>query len=374
MIEVTPKMTVKTGLVYSFMFVVNHIIGIKSNKFFFEGVGGKYNDNARAVSEKLHAIHPEATIVWAIDKCNLNDSHIPNYIVKATNGLTRLYHRATSVGWISCIITSNIVYKSRQQRYVQCWHGDRPMKKILKDVCDMYIFETSHADAMTSGSTFYTGLIDSAFNFRGRVIESGCPRNDILLSVNHERYLAIKKDLCIDEEKKILLYAPTFRDSCISSQSENIDLSRVAALLEKNTSAKWVCLGRFHPAINKPSKFNSLGIIDVTSYYDMADLLLISDMIITDYSSSASDFSITGKPVFLYQPDRQTYVLKDRELYYDIDKSPFWVAKSQEDLEKLIIDKTELDSKENSKEIDEFYGTHESGHASEDVVNFLYSK
>jgi len=355
------------------MYLANHIFGVEEKKFYFEGMGGNYNDNARAVSEKLHEKYPEATIVWGIDKGNVSDSYIPNYVNKATQGFSRLFHMATSKGWVFCLVTNNLLYKSKKQICVQCWHGDRGFKKMLKDADPMYKFEFKECNVMTSGSSFYTKLTKSAFNFTGDILETGSPRNDRLINIHEDTVSKIKMDLGINDTTKVVLYAPTFRDSNTSTQKENIDISKIIKCLESKKAEKWVCLGRLHPIVKNTNGFKSTNIINVSNYYDMADLLLVSDILITDYSSSASDFVLMKKPVILFQPDRDSFVYKDRELYFDIDKSPFWVAKSQEELERLIVDKTKDDIEKNCMAIDDFYGTNETGHASEDVVNVLLS-
>lgn len=370
--KIKPIITLKQVFQYGYMFLINHIIGINKRKFYFEGMSGKYNDNSRAVSEKLHELHPDAIIVWGIRKQDANDSHIPSYVKVSVSGISRLYHRATSSGWVSCLTISGILYKSKKQMYVNCWHGDRGVKKIGNDKRPTYFFESNHCDLMTSGSRFYTGLTKSAFCYNGKVLETGCPRNDRLLNIDEERINTIKKEFGIEKTTRLLLYAPTFRDSERDTQSENIDLTRLISILENKTAEKWACLGRFHPTVNH-GKFDNEDIIDVTSYYDMADLLLISDIIITDYSSSAFDFTLTGKPVFLYQSDLDIYV-KGRELYFNLKETPIMIAYSQEEIEDLIRKTSKEAAIENCKEINSFFGTHESGHASEDVVKLLYSK
>ena len=371
---VRPQITVKGVITYLLMFLVNHIIGVKKHKFYFEGMGGGYNDNARAVSEKLHELHPDSIIVWGIDKEKYDKAIIPSYVTPAINGVSRLYNRATSSGWVSCLITSNCLYKSHKQVYVQCWHGDRAIKKILKDVCGMYLYESQNCDLFTSGSNFFTILSARAFDYHGKVLQTGCPRNDKLVNIEESNIIQIKKDLKIEDGVKVLLYAPTFRDSSVEKQSINLNIPNLLSELEKRTGDKWIGLVRFHPLVRLNTSCLNEDVIDVSNYFDMADLLLISNILITDYSSSATDYTLLKRPLFLYQPDLTSYTSKDRELYLNMKETPFWAAKSQEELEKLVREKCEADAIENCVAINEFYGTQETGHSSEDVVGFLYNR
>ena len=100
----------------------------------------------------------------------------------------------------------------------------------------------------------------------------------------------------------------------------------------------------------------------------MADLLLIADCLITDYSSCAGDFALMRRPLFLFQDDIEQYKAGDREFYFDMDTSPYLRARSQEELERLI-EGTDADAAaQNCDRILEFYKTTESGRAAEETA------
>jgi CDP-glycerol glycerophosphotransferase len=101
----------------------------------------------------------------------------------------------------------------------------------------------------------------------------------------------------------------------------------------------------------------------------MADLLLVSDALITDFSSSAGDYALLNRPLILFQSDYDEYVEKDRGFYFDMNDSPYFIAKNQEELEVIIAKLTEDKVKENCKEILDFYGTCETGKSSEVIAN-----
>lgn len=374
------KSLIKEKLCFLTMFVINKMFGVRKNKFFFIGMVGKYSDNSRAVSEKLHERYPTAEIYWAFSEAGSKDTHIPDYIHPVVGLIKQYVHMATSFCWLTSGTINRGLYKSNKQIYVDLWHADRCFKKILNDKYpeekrQKKSFNTDHCDLMTSGSTFYDSIIKSAFCYFGEVIHSGSPRNDRLFRKDEKLKEKIKAELGIDPKYKILLYAPTFRDHAMYNQKENIDIEKTLQAFEKATSEKWICLGRFHPMTRERNKFVSKSIIDVTNYYDMADLLYISDAHITDYSSTAGDIALINKPVFLFHADKADYEKNDRGFYFRMEDTPFWIASTQEELEKLIMTKMQEGAiEENCKAILDFYGATETGHASDDVVDFIMQK
>ena len=106
----------------------------------------------------------------------------------------------------------------------------------------------------------------------------------------------------------------------------------------------------------------------------MADLLLISDMLITDYSSSAGDFALLKRPLVLFQSDIKEYIKYDRSFYFNMEDSPYYIAENQQELEDIINELDEKKAKENCEKILEFYETNETGHAAETIAEIIKGK
>jgi len=106
----------------------------------------------------------------------------------------------------------------------------------------------------------------------------------------------------------------------------------------------------------------------------MAEILLVSDMLITDYSSCAGDFALLNKPIVLFHSDVNEYLEKDRTFYFDIEESPYYVAHNQQELEAIIQKLNQQDVEKNCKDILDFYETTESGKASETVCRIIMDK
>ena len=115
-------------------------------------------------------------------------------------------------------------------------------------------------------------------------------------------------------------------------------------------------------------------ILNLSNYEDMADLMLISDMLITDYSSSAGDFILRNKPVILYQYDLSEYEKEDRELHFKMEDTPFWSVQTEEDLIDLIKQINNDMVEENCRAIKEFYKTNETGKSAYEVCRFILDK
>ncbi|MBP1924257.1 CDP-glycerol glycerophosphotransferase [Sedimentibacter acidaminivorans] len=369
----------------SYMMICNKIYGVEDKNIVFKSFGGKsYSDNPKAISEELHRLNPELNIIWSFKDPQNKEKIVPQYIkcVKS-NTFNELKTLATSKFWIDNFNKPLFTYKSKDQVYIQTWHGDRAFKKILFDSTfapsDYKLIETTICDVIITGSEFAEIMYKSAYRYMGEFLRVGSPRNDVLINVNQERVNRIKNELGINEDDKVILYAPTLRREA-AKEKENqeivdIDLLGVLNKLTSVTESKWICLTRAHSAVSglKGIPTNS-NIIDVTEYEDMADLLQITDLLITDYSSSATDFILTKKPTILYQSDYQEYIMNDRTFYYDLKETGFLITYNNEELyeciNKVFSENTEI----RNEKIQEFYGVYEKGLASKKVAEYVVGK
>lgn len=345
------------------------IYGIKKNRIVFSSLLSRnYGDNLKPISEMLHEMKPDAEIIWMFRDINAKKAIVPDY-VKLCDPITleglRAY--ATARVWVDNF-TLRPYYKRRigKQFYLNTWHGDRAFKKYAYDAFPdgpRRIEET--CDIMLAASEFGKRVIRSAFRYNGELMVEGCPRNDCLVDPDPAKAAAIRKKLGIDGETKLLIYCPTFRDSTINNAFKGgIDLEQALDDLEKKTGDKWKCLFRAHHLAYGGLALKEGGrLIDMSKYEDMADLLLISDALITDYSSAAMDFSLTGRRVFIYQDDIDSYTKNDRSLHFRMEDSPFLVAHDQQELSAIIAATGDEEARENCRAIADFFGTIETGKA-----------
>ncbi|GAA2897427.1 hypothetical protein GCM10010517_62490 [Streptosporangium fragile] len=215
-------------------------------------------------------------------------------------------------------------FRAREdQMVVQTWHGS-PLKRMGNDLPHMsrdprppawhrQAVEVRGWDLLLSQSPWATSVLRKAFGYRGEVLESGYPRNDVLLAPEREETAArVRARLGIARGARVVLYAPTYRDYDRKNASIRIDLAEARRVLGPGHEF----LIRGHSMQAAPNVPAGLG-RDVTAYPDIADLLLIADVLITDYSSVMFDFAVTSRPILLFTHDLQRYSSK-RGLYLDL--------------------------------------------------------
>lgn len=347
--------------------------------------GKKYADNPRFISEALHEIVPGIQIYWLFHAPEQKKALLPDYVktgVWKSRAADALLARAKV--WVFNDPAPAQLYRGADQLYIETWHGDRGFKKILFDsenvnpASEDPLIEKDIASLMLAGSDRGEKKLRSAFRYGGEILKCGCPRNDLLVRGDEGECARIRESLGVSPDEGLLLYAPTLRRDAFSRHGaqdvSGVDLIACLERLCAVTNKTWRCLVRAHSGVGGLAGVQKdERILDVTAYEDMADLLLVADVLLTDYSSSAGDFALTGRPVVLYQPDRAEYVKNDRSFYFDPDETPFWIAKTQAELLERLGNLS--GAKENDQEILAFYGACESGGASkaaaERILRFI---
>lgn len=360
---------------------------LDGKKVFFYRSGGGYGDNPRAIAEYLHEHYPDIKLVWA---CGSDSyfSTIPAYVKPVIFESEECYKElATAGAWICSTTLPNGTVKRPGQLYIQTWHGDKFLKKIGNDSAadvDSYKWrqtankfcEVTICDYFVTGCDWFVPIAASAFGYRGAFLRCGMPRNDCLVNIDNAKCEEIKKAVDVAPDVKVLIYAPTFRDyeKAHDVVGSDIDLVSILDALEEKYGCNWICLMRAHAG--RQLKLGSGDIADprfkdVTTYPDMADLLMISEMLISDYSSCGADFAITGRMVLMYQDDIDQYTAKGRTLYFSREESPYFTASNMNEALEIIERVTEDDIKKNSQGILDFYDSYETGHACREVCKTI---
>lgn len=316
---------------------------IKKNKvLLYSYYGSQYSCNPKYITEYIlkHYSKDRFDLVWAFTDLTSQNS-IDDFRKVRMMSLKYFYELCTAKVVITNFRTTDLFIKRKNQYYIQTWHSSLRLKQIEKDAEDslpkhyvkMAKKDSLKCDLLLSGCKRSTEIFKRTFWYDGEIFEYGIPRNDLLIRKNHNNKEKLYKKLNIPSENKVLLYAPTFRkDNKIDVYK--LDYLKLTEKLERKFGGKWVVLVRLHPhLIHKSSELiYGSNMIDVTSYDDIQELLLISDVLITDYSSLMFDFALTNRPCFLYVPDIDTYTKKERELYFDLEQLPFISVKSIEEL------------------------------------------
>ena len=354
---------------------------VKDDIITFNNFNGKgYGDNPKYIAEEILKQKLSYRIFWLVGG-KADGKFLPQRIepvrIRSFKGMRVLAG--------SKVIVNNVknplpFIKKKGQYYIQTWHGSFGLKYIENDAKEhlsSYYIKHSQKDSlvtdlMISSSNLQTEEFRTAFWYNGEVLESGMPRNDFYFRINESAKLAIKHGLGIPPHKKVLLYCPTFRDNG-STDAYDINWNNIIKALDSRNDGEWIVLIRLHPNVPHPEQLFHFTerIVDVSFYPDMQKLMAISDLQITDYSSTLYDSIILQTPVFLYAPDiteyQQTRGLKP--FYFDL---PFTRATTDEELRKAVL---RFDLKEFLREKDTFsrmYQCFDNGHASERIVERIH--
>ena len=202
------------------------------------------------------------------------------------------------------------------------------------------------------------------------MLKFGHARNDILFE--KEKFQQLRQEVAeyfnVDTDKKLLLYAPTFRDSGDVS-CFNINYEALKKSLEEKYGGEWIILVRLHYKNRKGAAafYPNEWLKDAGTYPDMQKLIAVADFGITDYSSWAYDYVLTRRPMVLYAPDVSNYQ-KGRGLYYPLEETPFSIARNNKELHEAIRN---YDDAVYQSDVDAFLearGCYEQGTAAKQVV------
>ena len=331
---------------------------------------------SKYIIENLRKRKETYKIYWLVEDKN---EKMPEEIhVVKINSIASLYHLSTAKIWIDNCRKSPYITKRKKQYYIQTWHGAIGFKKIEKEapgLTEEYrlasLNDSKMIDILLSGSQWCTEMLQRSFWYCGKVLEVGSPRNDIFFLDNDELKLCIRKKINLSNEF-IIMYAPTFRQT-ISFDVFNNNYEKWISAFEKKTGRKCKLLFRLHPNIASLYKNIQIGenIINVSDYPDMQELLLITDALITDYSSSAFEAALGYKPVFLLCNDYYEFITQERELFFNMEELPFEFAINEDELFHKIA---EFKYEQYIENVNAFYakiGSFENGKASEKVAEII---
>lgn len=353
-----------------------HSFGKPKKKVLFDSFGGtQYSADPRAVSEKLHELFPEYEIVWVLNENarEKNSVLLPDYVKVVDGQMGYIKELATSAAYVTTEPLTESFYKRKGQFVVQTWHGDRAMKKVLYEAAESSgqvrnkIFDDEYTDICVTSSDYGEDQYRKAFKYSGEILKEGMPKNDKLVNFDEAEYRRLRSYFNIPEGYKVLTYAPTFRGHSVNEQNSEIDINGALDALESRGD-KWICLLRAHEYSKKINFEGSQErIIDVSRYPDMADILVVTDMLITDYSSCAGDFLVRRKPVILVINDEEEYKKTSRSLRVDLTKTGFILSHNQPELENILKNTSDEEYSTACEDSLRFYVAVETGHAAETI-------
>ncbi len=327
---------------------------VKKRLIMFESYLGKqYSCNPRAIYEYMKETHPNYHMFWSVDKGSVRffqEKGIP-YIQRFS--LKWLIYMARAEYWITNSRMPLWLTKPKHTVYVQTWHGT-PLKKLALDMNEVHMpgtntekykknftKESAKWDFLLSPNAYSTEIFRRAFNFHKTIIESGYPRNDYLYNYNREDVEKIKKQLNLPLDKKVILYAPTWRDNQFYQVGKyKFNLRLDLDLMKEKLGEEYILLLRMHYLVAESldlSRYEGFA-FDVSKVQDIRELYVISDMLITDYSSVFFDYANLKRPMLFYVYDIGEYRDVLRGFYFDIEKeAPGPLVYSTEEIVKKIL-------------------------------------
>ncbi|MCY7918085.1 CDP-glycerol glycerophosphotransferase family protein [Bacillus vallismortis] len=389
--KVRKKISGMVKRAYYFTFGLAGKLPVKKKTVIFESFAGKqYSCNPRAIYEYMKEHHPEYNLVWSVNPGYteiFEEKNVP-YINRFT--LKWLFAMARAEYWVVNSRLPLWIPKPKHTTYVQTWHGT-PLKRLAVDMEEVHMpgtntekykqnftKEASKWDYLISPNRYSTEIFARAFQFNKTMIESGYPRNDFLYTDNRPKTMKdIKKKLNIPEDKKVILYAPTWRDNEFYATGKykfqlQMDLDK---MLEKFGEDSVILL-RMHYLVAESFDFEKYEgfIFDVSLYPDIRELYVISNILITDYSSVFFDYANLRRPIIFYTYDIENYRDTLRGFYFDLEReAPGKLVYNELELMEEI--ERVLRNPQLHKNYESFYEkfcSFEDGKASERVVKSIF--
>ena len=318
------------------------------NKIVFNNMTGNgYGCNPKYIAEEIIRQKLPYELVWLVKDVEQVKGEFPKEIKLVEWTVENAIREFSSAKvWISNQrmpqLYENGLFKKKDQYYLQTWHG-AALKQIEKDVetekqwwCKWAKVDSQYMDLLLTAGKTEKEVFERNFYFNGEILENGLPRDSVFYQKEEYKRDLINKvygSFNIPQNKKIVLYVPTFRDDGRTS-AYNIDCSGLLTNIKNKFNNDYVLLLRLHP--NVPKEVSEIfkydeSIINATFYPDVEELMLASDVLITDYSSCMFDYMLSRKPIFLYMPDLEQYK-KDRNFYINFEDLPFSIAENNDNL------------------------------------------
>lgn len=389
------KPILRTGIMFLFkMFPLK-------NRVFFSSFGGKQkSDSPLQIYRYMKRKYPEAEVIFHWKQRNGDPVYFIYYKMKF------LFLQATSKVVVDNLSAGNMFpinerysrklaevcsYLSgrRNQKYVTTWHGS-PLKRIERDTKGSTISDCIIRQPMYAilGNTYTADILRHVCFDKTQVELLGSARNDLLVNRTEKSIIAYKKKLKLPQNKMVALYAPTFRsnidmtekyvESSGIEQMGLIQFDRLFRVLTEKFGGEWVFVCRFHHMSADKVDWERLEtkyagqFINGNRHADIAEYLLCSDILITDYSSCMFDYALLDRPVFLFCHDLEHYRNEERGFYMDISSLPFPVAENFDELCSHIRDFDSDVYLEKLEKMKQAMGYCENGDAAAKAGDFIY--
>lgn len=350
-----------------------HIVPVKKNRIYLSADRGSgIRCNPMYIYRYMRKNYPgEFEYVWQFDGKSMESDTI--YVKPGS--VKDIFYMLTAKVLISNDGFGSFIPKRKNQLFINTWHGGGAYKKsgvnFISDQhpADLKINQICGRQTdifLSSSRKFSEAMTTAKMVPKKRFLECGMPRNDFLINGTSEDISGkVKRYFHLDPDVKIVLFAPTYRGEEQSATFiSELDIKGCIGALKERFGGEWTFLMRKHHFVKEASYD---GCINASDYPDMQELLYAADVFITDYSSTIWDYSLTFKPGFLFTPDLDTYS-QERNFYTDPSTWAFPLAKTNEELQELILAYSIEESRRKIEAHHNFLSNKETGKAAEIVA------
>lgn len=361
----------------------------KDNWIVFESfVGRNYSGQPKYIYQYLQKNYGDKyKYIWIVNDKNLEIDGKCKKVKRLRLGY--YYYMTRSKYWVNNMRQPHAYPKRDSQIMLETWHGT-PLKRLVFDMDDVHsanpkykqiVYKQSRKwDYLLSDNPFSTEKFQSCFMFeKEKILELGYPANDPLYDPNiKQRAVELKKKMGIPLDKKVLLYAPTWRDDDMYAAGEYkfnlaLDLKRLKAEL----GDEYVILLRMHYWIVDKLDLSDVSdfVVNVSSYSDITHIYIVSDICMTDYSSVFFDYANLKRPILFYMYDLEKYRDVLRGFYLDVEKElPGPILTDNDQVLDALknIDKVQAEYEEKYETFYDRFCCIDDGHAAERVCEKVF--
>jgi len=292
--------------------------------------------NPLAIDRELARVRPDITRYWSVVDRSIA---VPEGAIAIVEGSAEWWRVRANAR----LLVVNDWLRKRwmpraHQTVLQTWHGTM-LKRLALDRDGVGLRtrvavrrESRRWDALLAQNDYAAAIFRRAYAFRGPVWVEGYPRTDTLVTITADERAALRARLGIRPDQRAVLYAPTWRDDT-AQMVDYLDLPGMPAALAALPGEHVVLVRGHSRTLRHGRDLDVEGLIDVTTYPDMADLLAAADVVITDYSSLMFDITAVDTPLVLFTPDLEHYRRELRGFYFDLlAEAPAPIARTREEV------------------------------------------
>lgn len=363
---------------------------IQKNIIIFESnMGRNYTGNPRCIYEEMvsRGLDKKYRCYIMLDDVNTD---IPGNAIKLKRTRVRYFFIMGLAGiWVCDSRQPKYIMKRKNVHYIQTWHGT-PLKKLALDMESVnmagetdiekyrqnFYENTRTWDYLISQNNYSTEIFKRAFAFDKTMLEIGYPRNDILFRGNNsESITELKNKMGLPLDKKIVLYAPTWRDNeYYAKGAYKFNNAMDFDLLREKLGDEYVCIVKYHYLVRENLDWSAYEgfVYKFDMCEDIAELYLVSDMLITDYSSVMFDYSILKRPMLFFTYDLEEYKDNLRGFYFDfLAEAPGPITRTTQELVDSILTYNSEEFKVKYEAFHNKYNHADDGKASGKVVDLI---